>query len=167
MSRWPFLQDAGRSRVALKWNRRKTTRSTAGPSPHMNSDQCECIKKKIKKDIRSEMENLYQPAEPVWPQCSHTWEALCWQWVSLLTGCHGNLSRHKDHLCVRVVGGCAATQADPYTLYKARPEIPGLVKYYFSPSTLPSHWTHRAASKRRNNAAVGGLKCVNAYSMLV
>lgn len=155
MSRWPFLQEE-----------EKTTRSAAGPLPHMNSDQCKCIKKN-KKDIRSEMENLYQPAKLLWPQCSHTWEALCWQWVSLLTGCHGNLSRHKDHLCVRVVGGCAATQADPYTLYKARPGIPGLVKYYFSPSTLPSLWTHRAASKRRNSAAVGGLKCMKAYSMLV
>lgn len=65
-------------------------------------------------------------------------EAHCWWWVRLLTGCHGYLARHKDHLCLRLVQACLATQAALICCIKA-PEIPELVKYYFSPPTLPSH----------------------------
>lgn len=79
----------------------------------------------VQNDIRSEMENLYQPTEPVWPQCSRTWEAHCWQWVSLLTGCHGNLARDKDHLCVRLVRACSATQAALICCVKLTQRSPG------------------------------------------
>lgn len=56
----------------------------------------------------------------------------------------------------------------PYKPYKAHPEIPGLVKYYFSPSTLPSPLDPPTSLKEeKHNAAVGGLKRNDAYSILL
>lgn len=104
----------------------------------------------VQNNIFNEIENLYQTTELVWPQCSCTWEAHCWQWVSLLTSCHDNLARHKDHLYVATGSSLLCCTGSPYMLYKAHPEIPKLVKYYFSPSTLPSHWTLRTCSSLRS-----------------
>lgn len=103
VSHWPFAPEFWQGRVL--WNRRKPIKKYSWY----------CARRVfrpvwLRNDIRREMENLYAPTELVRPQCSHTWEARCWQWVSLLMGRHGNLGGHKDRLCVRAVRACSAPQ---------------------------------------------------------
>lgn len=144
MSHWPFFFLAGfwQWRVLSEWHRREAIkRLSSYCARRVFRPVC------IKNDIHSEMEN--QPSELLWPRWSHACEVHCWQWVSLLTGRHGDLVRHKDHPCVRVVLACSAPQAADSSCIKISL---GWVKYSFSPSILLSQWTYWPASKSSNTS---------------
>lgn len=66
-----------------------------------------------------------------------TFKTQRWQWFSLLTGCHGNPFRHKDHFCVWVVLACSAPQAALVRCGKLCLRFPGWLNI-----TLPDPLDH-------------------------